>query len=204
MENTEIVCIIDRSGSMQEIRDDAIGSFNAFLEEQQKIGDETLVTVVLFDDQYELIYNAAKLSKVQPFSTTTYIPRGTTALYDAIGRTIAAIDARHPEAKTGNANENVTIAILTDGHENSSREFDREQILELIEKRSKTKGWDFIYLSADPKAFDTARAIGIYRDKVLFFSKDPDGIKGAYNSISRGMEAKRRRGKLEDWKNGYS
>lgn len=204
METPEIVCIIDRSGSMQEIRDDAIGSFNAFLEEQKKLGDEALVTLVLFDDQYEVIYNAAKLSKVQPFSTSTYIPRGTTALFDAIGRTIAAIDARLPEQERENSKENMTIAILTDGHENASREFTREQILTLIEARSKKRGWDFIYLSADPEAFDSAHAIGIHQDNVLHFCKDSAGIKNAYMSMNRAIESKRRRGKLNDWKNGYA
>lgn len=189
---------------MQEIRDDAIGSFNAFLEEQKKIGDEALVTLVLFDDQYELIYNATKLSKVQPFSPSTYIPRGMTALFDAIGRTIATLDARLPEVKGRVPDDNVTIAILTDGHENSSREFTREQILSLIEARSKMRGWDFIYLSADPKAFDSADAIGINRNNVLHFCKNPDGVRNAYSSMNLAMESKRRRGKLDDWKKGYA
>src|SRR5690606_30243909 len=128
-----------------------------------------LVTIALFDDRYELIYNATKISNVEPFTSSTYVPRGTTALYDAIGRTIAEIDARLPEKIKGKPNENITIAILTDGHENSSREFTREQIFHLIETHTKNRGWDFIYLSADPQAFDAANDIGICRSNVLHF-----------------------------------
>lgn len=197
----KIVCIIDRSGSMEVIRDDAIGSFNAFLEEQKKIGSDAIVTLMLFDDQYEILYNGSKLSKVNPFTTETYIPRGTTALYDAIGRTIAAIDAHYDgkNEKTSKKN-NITIAILTDGHENASREFNRDQIFKLIKERTKKKGWDFIYLSADKSAFDDACNIGINRNNILQFTVDSKGAKRACSSMSNAIEMKRRTGKLGDWK----
>jgi uncharacterized protein YegL len=200
MENTEIICIIDRSGSMQDIRDDAIGSFNAFLEEQKKADENILITIALFDDQYDLIHNGVKISKVKPFTTSSYVPRGSTALYDAIGRTIAGIDARLSETNGVNRDENITIAILTDGQENSSREFSREQILKIIEDRTEKRGWDFIYLSADPKAFDDARGIGIKRSNVMCFTKDSEGIACACSSMSKAMEFKRKGGNLNEWK----
>jgi predicted transcriptional regulator len=183
---------------MQEIRDDAIGSFNAFLEEQQKIVDDTAMTVVLFDDQYEILYNGTKVSKVKPFTMETFVPRGTTALYDAIGRTIAEIDARVVINKA--KKDNVTIAVLTDGHENASREFNREKIFNLIKDRTEKKGWDFIYLSAEKSVFDDTQAIGIDNNNVAYFCKDSDGTQYACNSMSKAMVSKRRMGRLEDWK----
>lgn len=194
----EIICIIDRSGSMQEIRDDAIGSFNSFLEKQKQIGNDALVTIVLFDDRYELIHNATKIANVKPLTSSTYVPRGTTALYDAIGRTIAEIDARLPQRPEGKPNDNITIAILTDGHENSSREFTQKQIFHLIESRTKNRDWDFIYLSADPDAFDAAGDIGICDSNVVHFPKSCRGIHFACDSMSRAMELKRKGKKLDD------
>ena len=126
---TEIVCIIDRSGSMGVIRDDAIGSFNTFLKDQQSLSGEALMTIVLFDDQYEIMHNGTRINYVPLLTKKTYVPRGTTALFDAIGRTINEVEDRINGIEDKRKKpDNVIVAVLTDGEENASTEFDLLQI----------------------------------------------------------------------------
>jgi uncharacterized protein YegL len=172
---TEVACIVDMSGSMTPIRNDAIGGFNTFLQDQQKLPDKANMTVVLFDDQYILLHDGKDIQKVEPFTSKTYVPRGTTALYDAIGRTISAIDSRI----SGKKDQKAIVAILTDGQENASREFNRAKI-----KDREKAGWMFIYLSASASAFADASAIGIQSTNTMSFTHDSRGTHKAYSSMS--------------------
>lgn len=148
-ETCKIIVIADRSGSMQMIKSDAIGGFNAFMEEQRKLEGKAEVTLVLFDDQYEVPYQNKNLKLVEDLNEDTFIPRGSTALYDAIGKTIATLKEEELAAsKKKDFPEKVIFAIITDGEENSSLEFTRKTVMQLVEN-SKTKGWEFIYLCAD-------------------------------------------------------
>jgi uncharacterized protein YegL len=178
-EPTEIACIIDMSGSMTPIRNDAIGGFNTFLQDQQKLPDKANMTTVLFDDQYILLNDGVDVQTIKPLTSKTYVPRGTTALYDAIGRTINAIDAR----VSGKKDQKAIVAILTDGQENASREFNKVKIMDLIKDREKS-GWMFIYLSASASAFADASAIGISSTNTMSFSHDSRGTHKAYSSMS--------------------
>ena len=174
---TEIVCIIDRSGSMGSIRDDAIGSFNTFLKVQQSLSGEALMTIVLFDDQYEIMHNGTRIGYVPPLTTKTYVPRGSTALFDAIGRTINEVKSRISGTEDQRKiPDNVIVAILTDGEENASTEFNLSQIESMIKMQIEKDQWNFVYLSADPKAFEDAGKIGIARDNVVRFEADSEGI----------------------------
>ena len=174
---TEIVCIIDRSGSMGSIRDDAIGSFNTFLKDQQSLSGEALMTIVLFDDQYEIMHNGTRIGYVPPLTTKTYVPRGSTALFDAIGRTINDVKSRISRTEDQRKiPDNVIVAILTDGEENASTEFNLSQIESMIKNQIKKDQWNFVYLSADPKAFEDAGKIGIARNNVVRFEADSEGI----------------------------
>ena len=156
----DITVIIDRSGSMEEMRDDAIGSFNTFLSDRKKSDPDALMTIVLFDDKYEILMNGTRIMDVPPFTRETFVPRGSTALLDAIGKTIGAIQSRP------HLNDTVIIAILTDGQENASKEWSGEQIRNLILSLEE-KGWDFYYLSAALNAFDDGERIGIQNNKNL-------------------------------------
>ena len=174
---TEIVCIIDRSGSMGSIRDDAIGSFNTFLKDQQSLSGEALMTIVLFDDQYEIMHNGTRIGYVPPLTTKTYVPRGSTALFDAIGRTINEVKSRISKTEDQKKiPDNVIVAILTDGEENASTEFNLSQIESMIKNQIKKDQWNFVYLSADPKAFEDAGKMGIARNNVVRFEADSEGI----------------------------
>jgi Mg-chelatase subunit ChlD len=178
----DITIIIDRSGSMGSIRDDAIGAFNAFLSDRQKSDPDALMTVVQFDHEYEVLMNGLSIREVKPLDHEMYIPRGSTALLDAIGKTIGDIESR---AHTANA---ILVAILTDGQENASVEWRAEQIRDLIRERE-AKGWDFYYLSAELSAFNNGRAIGIDQGKISQFKKEC--ISEAYSQINDALLLKK-------------
>lgn len=179
---TEIVCILDRSGSMQSIKADAIGGFNSFLEEQKRQPGEATMTIVLFDDRYELLASGTPIQEVEPLNENTYVPRGSTALNDAIGRTITALEARNPQ--------NAIISILTDGVENASREFQKQQIKEML-KRCTDKGWFVAYLSASIDAFAESKSYGISQSQTSSFSADSRGIQTATLGVSYATSAYR-------------
>lgn len=180
--HTEIACIIDRSGSMASIKDDAIGGFNTFLEEQKKLNGTASMTLVLFDDQYEMIYDNIDLEKVENLTDKTFQPRGYTALLDAIGKTINNLEERLSKQEF-EFPPKVIICILTDGAENRSKEFNNEQIKELIENKRKQR-WEFIFLAANQDAFSTAARYGISQNMTMNFAADAIGTRSAYTTMS--------------------
>jgi hypothetical protein len=197
---TEIICIIDRSGSMESIRSDAIGGFNRFLADQQEPEDPARLTMVLFDDQYDVAYNGAEIQTVPALTKTTFVPRGMTALLDAVGKTLNTVSARLAEIPADDRPEKVIVAILTDGHENASKEFSLPVIREMISHYSTDLKWDFIYLAASQDAFSEAGQMGISADNTVQFSASKAGIRGSYDSISKAMEMKRKYNDIKDWK----
>lgn len=156
--NTEIICIVDRSGSMQTIRDDAIGGFNAFLAGQKAVPDTARVSVILFDHEYTPLYGPVELAEAQGLTGETFQPRGNTALLDAIGRTLATQGARVASELWA---DKVIVCILTDGYENASREYTRPQIRKLIRDLEAAGKWQFVYLGANQDAFAEAADLGI-------------------------------------------
>lgn len=179
---TEIACVIDRSGSMESIRDDAIGGFNTFLKEQKAIDAPCLFSMCLFDHEYDLIHDGVELRYIKELDTTTYVPRGSTALLDAIGRTINAIDFRLSAAV--DKPEKVIFVILTDGYENSSQEFTKAKIKEMIEDKEKNHNWEVMYLAAHENAFHEGHLMGIQPQKMASFSNTGVGGQSAYASVS--------------------
>lgn len=175
-DKVEIVVIADRSGSMQSIKVDAIGAFNSFIEEQQKnsIGEANL-TVVLFDDKYEIMQEGVVLNEAVAFDDKNFVPRGMTALLDAIGKTVNTLVARKAKGEVDGA----IIAILTDGAENASREYNQTQVKELIENAEKEHGWTFVYLAANQDAIQVAGAYGISAKNAVNFAATGEGIAGA-------------------------
>jgi hypothetical protein len=141
------VFILDRSGSMETCQDDTIGGFNAFLSEQKALGGT--LTLVLFDHEYQVLYERKPIGDAEPLSRDTFVPRGSTALLDAIGKTIKTVTSNNP-----------TVVILTDGQENSSKEYTKAHIKDLIEQKTKD-GWTFVYLGANQDAFAEAGGLGI-------------------------------------------
>lgn len=181
----EIACVIDRSGSMSGRVDDVIGGFNTFLEEQKKLPGRALLTLVQFDDQYELHCSGAPIRSVAPLTTSTYVPRGSTALNDAVGRTINNLGARLAAMREDARPGRVIVVIITDGQENASKEFTRrEQIREMIEHQRSKYSWEFVFLGAGVDAFEEARTFGIDLRAVGRFENTQKGIRRSYAALN--------------------
>ena len=196
---TEIVCIIDRSGSMASVRDDVIGGFNTFLKDQQAMEGEANLTLIMFDDKYDVITERQDLNTVIPLTPAMYVPHGTTALYDAIGRSAVEM-----HGKTGGevmkaigmsvSKPKVIVVIMTDGHENSSTHYSMENIKTIITENEKQNGWEFIYLGADQDSFLEAGKIGIKAGTTANYEKTPHGILRGYETMSNFVGAARMEG----------
>jgi len=185
----QIIVIADRSGSMQSIKNDAIGGFNALLEEQRKLAGEAEVTLVLFDDKYEVPYKDEDLKTVDNLDDKTFIPRGGTALYDAIGKTIATLKEERADVNEKMLPSKVMFAIITDGEENASKEFKRDTVMNLV-KECKDKGWEFVYLCADEKGLQDGKEI-FGAGSTMSFMATSAGTCGAYKKMSRSMSSYR-------------
>ncbi|HEX9953225.1 MAG TPA: vWA domain-containing protein, partial [Rubricoccaceae bacterium] len=157
---SELVCILDRSGSMEPLRADAIGGFNVFLDAQKAVAGAARLSLVLFDHEVEVPHRQADLAGVPPLTPADYVPRGTTALYDAVGDALYRLHARIAETPAAQRPERVVVAILTDGHENASRRYTRVQIADAIAAR-RAEGWEFTFLAANQDAVLAAAEIGI-------------------------------------------
>ncbi len=154
---TEIICVLDRSGSMGSIASETIGGFNSFIEEQKKVEGKARVTLVQFDNVYEMVYQGTKLKEVPVLDSNTFKPRGMTALYDAIGKTLTEQRKRIEADKWA---DKVIVVILTDGGENSSQEFNQKTVQQLT-KDAQDSLWSFVYLGANQDSFDAAQSFGI-------------------------------------------
>ncbi len=197
---TELVFVLDRSGSMAGLADDTIGGYNAMIEKQKKEPGDAIVTTVLFDDQYEMLYSGVDIQKVEPLTQKQYFARGMTALLDAVGKTIAAIDEKYGKLPGCMIPEKTLFVITTDGMENASREFDHSGIKALIEAH-KAKGWEFIFLGANIDAVKVGGSMGIGADRSVSYKADKVGT--ATNFAAVGCVASAVRGRREidhDWK----
>lgn len=175
-ERTHIICILDRSGSMANIMSDSIGGFNTFLKQQKELPDEATITVALFDDKYELLYDNVDIKKAEELSNKVWYPRGTTALYDAIGKTINT-DRAKLRSLGKEAPAKVLVCVVTDGLENASREYDRERIKSLI-RECENEDWNFIYLAANQNAFDVGSSFGISHANTHTYTANSVGVAG--------------------------
>ena len=162
---TEIVFILDRSGSMSRLEADTIGGFNSMIEKQKKENGEALISTVLFDNVSEVIHDRVPVQKVEPMTDKDYSVRGCTALLDAIGRAIHHIGNVHKYARKEDVPEHTMFVIITDGMENASRYYSKERVKSMIEFEKEKYGWEFLFLGANMDAINTARQYGIGRDK---------------------------------------
>ncbi|MDQ7841399.1 MAG: hypothetical protein RDU83_10270 [bacterium] len=184
---THIAVILDRSGSMESIRDDTIGGFNAFLKKQKAEPGKATLTLVQFDtqDPYEVIHRFAPIKDVPELNRKTYVPRASTPLLDALGRGINDLEMSLGKLKKEDRPSQVVVVVVTDGEENSSREFRKDQIEEMIKEKAEKDSWQFVFLSADLAAIGDAMAVGIPADAVLVFEKSGRGSTSAWASLSK-------------------
>ena len=187
MNRDEVVLIIDKSGSMQAIKDDAIGGFNSFLEQQRNIDREANVTFALFDDRYQLVHDGKDIQEVEDLTKSTYQPSGMTALLDAVGRTVDRVGERLDALPESEKPENVIVFILTDGMENASSDYNKDQVKEMIEHQQSKYDWEFIYGGANQDAFAEAGGLGIKEQNTFNFEATGKGTRKAYEHSSELM-----------------
>ena len=196
---THIAIILDRTGSMEAIRDDTIGGFNAFLNMQKtELGSATL-TLVQFDSQdpYEILHRFKPLADVPGLTRETFVPRASTPLLDAIGRGINDLEKSLADLAEDERPSRVVMVIITDGQENASLEFRRDQIRKMIQEKQETSAWQFVFLSADLDAISDALESGIVANRTLAHDKDGRGIGAAWGALSRHV-SDYRTGRAED------
>lgn len=198
---TELVFILDKSGSMGGLETDTIGGYNTMLTKQQVLEGDCRITTVLFDNNYELLHDRIDIRAVSPITEKEYAVGGTTALLDAIGRTIHKIGKVQKHTAQDYRAEKVMFVIITDGHENSSREYSVEKVRSLIEDQKAKYGWEFVFLGANIDAAETAEHFGISRDRAQNYHADSQGIELNFRAMSEAISSYREHDALpEGWK----
>lgn len=191
MNLTEIVFLLDRSGSMRGLESDTIGGFNAFIERQRQLEGKTIVTAVLFDDKYEILWNGIDVGKIK-LTNKEYYVRGCTALLDAVGKTIMNVGLRLSNTADDERPDKVIFVITTDGLENASREFTYEKVKELIKHQQEKYSWEFIFLGANIDAAKEADNIGIDMNNAYSFQASKTGVESMYNVVCEAVSEKRK------------
>lgn len=182
---SEVIFILDRSGSMAGLTNDTIGGYNAFIEEQKKDPGETKLTTVLFDHEYEILHNGVNVHDVAPMTAKDYWPRGCTALYDAIGKTINDVGHRLSNTAEDERPSKIMFVITTDGMENASREYSQRKVKEMIEHQTNKYSWQFIFLGANIDVEEVASDIGISMDFAASYTTTTRGVNSVYSTMSK-------------------
>ena len=184
---TEMVFILDRSGSMTGLESDTIGGFNSMIEKQKAEGGTAYVSTVLFDNRQEVLHDRVKLSEIQPMTEKEYYTRGSTALLDAVGKAIRRISIIHKNTAPQDVPEHTIFTIITDGMENSSRHYSREKVKAMIEHEQEKYGWEFIFIGANIDAVTEASHIGIRANRAVNYIPDAEGTDRVYEGVSKAM-----------------
>ena len=182
---TEIVFILDRSGSMSGLENDTIGGYNSMLEKQKGEEGEVLISTVLFDNETEVIHDRLPLDKIAPLTAKEYYVRGSTALLDAIGGAIHHIGNIHKYARSEDGPEKTLFIITTDGMENSSRRYSYDKVKKMVEKQKEKYGWEFIFLGANIDAVSVANKFGVDRSRAVTYECDGAGTALNYKMMSK-------------------
>lgn len=190
---TELVFILDRSGSMSGLEDDTIGGFNSMIEKQKNEGD-AVVSTILFSNDVEILHDRVDLKDVQRLTREEYYVTGSTALLDAVGETIERIKRIHDESEK--VPDSTLFVIITDGQENSSREYSYKKVKNLIEKQKGEK-WDFLFLGANIDVAAEAGRIGISREQTVNYCCDSEGIMDMYDCVNKRVSYARMKGSFD-------
>ena len=184
---TEIVYILDRSGSMSGLEADTIGGFNSMIKKQKDTEESAYISTVLFDDRSKVIHDRVPIEKVDEITSKEYFVRGTTALLDAVGGAIRHIVNIHKYARKEDRPNKTIFVIITDGMENASRYYNYEQVKRMIEKEKNKYGWEFIFIGANIDACAEAERFGIRRERAVNYMHDNIGTKLIYEGVSQAM-----------------
>ncbi|MBE6984152.1 MAG: VWA domain-containing protein [Ruminococcaceae bacterium] len=195
---TELVFILDRSGSMAGLEADTIGGFNAMIEKQRKQDGECYVSTILFDNESEVLHDRVRLSEIKPMTDRDYTVRGCTALIDAIGGAIHHIGNVHKYARAEDVPAHTMFVITTDGMENASHRYTSERVKQMIEHEKEKYGWEFLFIGANIDAVETAARYGIGRDRAVNYKADRQGTQVLYDSVAQAVCQVRRNAPLSD------
>lgn len=188
---TEIVFILDRSGSMGGLESDTIGGYNSLIAKQKKEEGEACISTVLFDDECEVLHDRVKLENIRPMTDKEYYVRGCTALLDAIGGAIHHIGNVHKYAREEDRPEKTLFIITTDGQENSSRRYSYKKVKQMVERQKKKYGWEFLFLGANIDAIAEAERFGIKADRAVNYHCDKAGTAVNYKALSKAVSCVR-------------
>jgi len=198
---TELVFILDRSGSMHGMESDTIGGFNSMIAKQKKMEGHAYVSTVLFNNESVVLHDRVGLHKIQPMVERDYTPCGCTALMDAIGGAIHHIGNIHKYARKEDVPEHTIFVIITDGMENASHRYSAERVKQMIEKEKSKYGWEFLFLGANIDAVETAKHFGIEKSRAVTYCGDREGTKLNYDVISEAVHSMRYNAAIPDtWK----
>lgn len=197
---TELVFILDRSGSMSGLESDTIGGFNSLIEKQKKQEGECYVSTLLFDNETEVIHDRAKLSEIKPMTDEDYCVRGCTALIDALGGAIKHIGNIHKYARPEDVPQHTMFVITTDGMENASHKYSLKKVKAMIEKQKEKYGWEFLFIGANIDAVQTASQYGIASNRAVNYNADEKGTKILYATVADSICGLRKNAPLsDDW-----
>lgn len=184
---TELVFIIDRSGSMGGLESDTIGGFNSLIEKEKKEDGGCFVTTVLFDNLIETLHDRKELSEIEKLTEKDYYVRGCTALIDAIGSTVEHIKHIHKYIRREDVPEHTMFVIITDGMENASRKYSSDKVKKMIERCKEKDGWEFLFIGANIDAVETAKHFGIGEERAVDYHADSQGTGVVYEAMERAV-----------------
>ena len=187
---TELVFILDRSGSMHGLEKDTVEGFNAMIERQHEAEGEAVVTTVLFDDRYEILHDRENIKEIMPMTERQYFVRGCTALLDALGNTIVKVENTRKFQSEKDRAEKIIFVVTTDGYENASREYSHQMVSRMVEERKK-EGWEFIFMGAYMDAVKEAARMGIDEERAVTFKNDSRGVRLNYSVMADTVAAMR-------------
>ena len=195
---TEIVYILDRSGSMSGLEADTIGGFNSMIQKQKKTGEEAYVSTILFDDTSQVLHDRISIDKVETMTEEQYDVRGCTALLDAIGGAIHHIGTIHKYARKEDRPEKTIFVITTDGMENASRQYSYEKVQKMVKRQQEKYGWEFIFIGANMDAYAEASRFGIRKDRAVNYVHDQRGTATVYEGVSKAVSAVMKASSVEE------
>lgn len=199
---TELIFILDRSGSMGGLEPDTIGGYNGLLKKQREETGECTLTTVLFDDRYEVLHDREDIRHIRPLTEKDYYVRGTTALLDAIGRTLSRFGSLQKVLSDKQRADKVMVVIITDGMENASTEYNLTQVRHMVSRQRDRFGWEILFLGANIDAIGTAAKMGIHADRAVNYHADKQGTQLNYDSVGDAVRTIRAGQALDaDWKN---
>lgn len=196
---TELVFILDRSGSMAGLESDTIGGFNALIEKQKKQDGECYVSTILFDNESEVLHDRVKLADIRPMTDSDYTVCGCTALIDALGGAIHHIGNIHKYARQEDVPEHTLFVITTDGLENASHRYASDEVKKMVERQKEKYGWEFLFIGANIDSVETAKNYGISADRAVNYHADRKGTGIVFDAVSETVCAMRASKSLDNW-----